>query len=344
MTILFLVLISMAIVGGHLNSTPDPYNTMIILSAMAEICLLYFIMTALPFFVRRKSPTIWKIKGKSICKWNILIGLLVLMIIDVIKMGGIYDKVFQNMGENLIYALMFYYINTRSLAKKKMSPDKKIDSTVTGNWDISGQDVMYVEKTTVPEVPLPVASTAEVSTSQPQNSQPEQKEKVRYCSKCGNIVDSQTKKCTGCGKQYFKGIPWKSVRTIAVALLLVGSIAGNIVLYNENSKLEKEKTELTDNIIELKKSNATLNNRAERLTENNIELEKNNQSLQRKLRTAENDIALYNKYVALVVDDGTRLYHKYGCDVLDKADSYWCYGYSDSTFKQYKPCPLCYGD
>ncbi len=167
---------------------------------------------------------------------------------------------------------------------------------------------------------------------------------ARYCSKCGSAIDSKTKKCTGCGKQYFKGIPWKPVCNIAVALLLVASFVGNALLFKEKAALVKENTILGDTITELEKSKTVLNTRIDQLQETRSSLQKKNTSLEQELRIAENDIALYNKYVALVVDDGTRLYHKYGCDVLDKADSYWCYGYSDSTFKQYKPCPLCYGD
>jgi len=36
-----------------------------------------------------------------------------------------------------------------------------------------------------------------------QTSHPVSKVAVKYCSRCGNAIDPTTKKCTGCGKQYF---------------------------------------------------------------------------------------------------------------------------------------------
>ena len=50
----------------------------------------------------------------------------------------------------------------------------------------------------------------------------------RYCSKCGNGIDPITKMCTGCGKQYFKGNPWKVFGVVVLTLLLIGKNGVNL--------------------------------------------------------------------------------------------------------------------
>ena len=135
MAILSLVFVFIVTLGGYLTIASDPYSSAIWLYAVADTLFTCFVMMAIPICVKRINPAVWKSKGKTICKWNILIAILVLMLIDVIKIGGFYDKVFQNMGENFVYALMFYFENTRSLKKKKKSPDEKsAESSVIGNW------------------------------------------------------------------------------------------------------------------------------------------------------------------------------------------------------------------
>ena len=43
----------------------------------------------------------------------------------------------------------------------------------------------------------------------------------RYCSKCGSIVDNESKKCTGCGKQYFNGFKGKNLIIITLLFMLI---------------------------------------------------------------------------------------------------------------------------
>ena len=114
---------------------------------------------------------------------------------------------------------------------------------------------------------------------------------------------------------------------MAFSVLLVASCAGNVILYREKTTLEEK--------------NATLHSRIDRLMEQNKEWETFNARLESDLEDAERENGFYNKYVALVVDDGTGLYHNYDCVVLDD-ENFWCYGYSDSKYEQYKPCPRCH--
>lgn len=53
----------------------------------------------------------------------------------------------------------------------------------------------------------------------------QKKSKQRYCKLCGQPIDNTTKKCTGCGKQYFKA-RFKPLYALLVILLLVGGYVG----------------------------------------------------------------------------------------------------------------------
>lgn len=82
---------------------------------------------------------------------------------------------------------------------------------------------------------------------------------ARYCSKCGSIIDSKTKKCSGCGNQYFKGIPWKPIINVVVVCLLVVSAIFNGVLYTKNTKFAREIKELKDDNETISASHDSLN-------------------------------------------------------------------------------------
>ena len=51
--------------------------------------------------------------------------------------------------------------------------------------------------------------------------------KTKYCSCCGSVIDSESKVCRGCGKQYYKFQEWH-VYMLALAIALILSILINI--------------------------------------------------------------------------------------------------------------------
>lgn len=78
-------------------------------------------------------------------------------------------------------------------------------------------------------VTAPVAEMSKATTSK------------RFCSHCGNLIDEESKICTGCGKQYFKGIRYylvsifakKHIPSIIISSLLVISLIANAIMaYN----------------------------------------------------------------------------------------------------------------
>lgn len=60
-----------------------------------------------------------------------------------------------------------------------------------------------------------------VQQSRPQKQKKKKAPKVRYCSRCGSLIDSETKKCTGCERQYFRGIRFKKPTFVVVILVLL---------------------------------------------------------------------------------------------------------------------------
>lgn len=144
--------------------------------------------------------------------------------------------------------------------------------------------------------------------------------RVRYCSLCGNPIDGETKRCTGCGKQYFKGIPWKRVIAVIFSLLLVASLAVNMLSYRVLEEIVHENDDLAEKI-------------------NSIQVEK--KDIENELKENYKIFNEINKLVVFVEDDGTKLYHRFQCEKF-KGDSFWAFNLDAAKDKGYKPCSLCH--
>ena len=88
----------------------------------------------------------------------------------------------------------------------------------------------FCGSTLVPQAAEPVQPAAPVTVKK--------EKKQKFCKECGSPIDSESNKCTGCGKQYFKikGKPkakgckfkwWYAA--VAIAVLLVGYVAVNYI-------------------------------------------------------------------------------------------------------------------
>jgi RNA polymerase subunit RPABC4/transcription elongation factor Spt4 len=51
-------------------------------------------------------------------------------------------------------------------------------------------------------------------------------------------------------------------------------------------------------------------------------------------------LSFYEQHAVVVPDDGTNLYHTYGCDYLDTS-SFWIYNTEAAIDEGFKPCPHC---
>ena len=128
--------------------------------------------------------------------------------------------------------------NTAVEDSKSTEPEKNVEMSLSpkdetpkkyGNYNIYGADVKFNPENNRP--------TQEAKYCENKTSSPEEKIKAeaptpkstRYCSLCGGAIDDETKQCTKCGKQYFKGFNKTEIALIVVSALLLISVIINIV-------------------------------------------------------------------------------------------------------------------
>ena len=155
------------------------------------------------------------------------------------------------------------------------------------------------------------------------------KTKARYCSRCGSLIDNQTKQCTGCGKKYFKGIRFNKVFCIVLAfsLALIAAIGFIGYQYTEINSLE-EKT-------------ASLNSKVNSLNSQISTLKTQKSNLEKKVNQYEDIVEFVDDHVVFVEDDGTKLYHKYECYKF-KGNYFWAYNTEAAIDRGYKACSACH--
>ena len=149
----------------------------------------------------------------------------------------------------------------------------------------------------------------------------------RYCSHCGNIIDEESKICTGCGKQYFKGIKHllskvfnkQHLALVVVSCVLFISLIANIIL--------------AINVADLDRAYQINRDKVERYEDSIADY-------RTKISGLENDLYFYNKHVVFVSDDGTKIYHKVDCYKFDSS-YFWAYNTEAAKSKGYTPCSWC---
>lgn len=154
--------------------------------------------------------------------------------------------------------------------------------------------------------------------------------KLRYCSHCGNAIDPHTKQCTGCGKQYFKGLSSK----VVLAILLTISIVGNTLLVSINYRLKNELSDLEQKYKALQQENISLNSEiseVQRKKDFYYEFYVDNSA---KLK-------FFDTSIVFIENDGTKYYHKYECSKFVGSD-YWAHNSEYARYIGYYPCPDCY--
>lgn len=148
--------------------------------------------------------------------------------------------------------------------------------------------------------------------------------KATYCKHCGGLVDPETKKCTKCGKQYFK-FPTLAVVRGLVAALIIAMGVGLVYLYNQNQALAQE--------LDMKTKEASRNESLYKGAESNANSWKN------KYLSIYDEYQFYHDY-AVIVQDGVTNYHSYGCPRIDYS-YFWIYNIDAAEGLDYDPCPKC---
>ena len=147
--------------------------------------------------------------------------------------------------------------------------------------------------------------------------------KTKYCSRCGSVVDNKTKTCTGCGKQYFRGFRFTKFSITVIALaLIIATVSTLCVLQYVNTQ------ELKDEINDLERQVST-----KQSTINRLENEKWDNWAK---------LNFFDSYAEIVGDDGTEVYHKWGCSKLDTSDGFWILNSDAAKGRGYTKCSHCH--
>lgn len=193
---------------------------------------------------------------------------------------------------------------------------------------------------------IPQSSTEpEKVSEQPKYIAPK-KSKQRYCKYCGGAIESEEKKCTRCGKQYFKlKLPRKAFGYRITIFALVVLLGANIIQFIQQREQIKElETTINEQQRNLDGKVDIIRSYIQQVDK----LEKENSELAAKS-------AFFDKYVVLVINDGTNKYHKYDCSkVLKSAGeiwwqetksgveyTFWIYILNTAKSLGYSPCTEC---
>ena len=142
--------------------------------------------------------------------------------------------------------------------------------------------------------------------------------KATYCKQCGGLVDPETKKCTKCGKQYFK-LPKNIVRNSIIALMFLAMAGGLVYMYLQNQALNGKPSGAAESASTTEKLYAEFNYPPDDIDE---------------------IMSFYHNH-AVIVQDGDRYYHDFGCPLVNY-DSFWIYNKQLARDLGYTYCSQCY--
>lgn len=175
--------------------------------------------------------------------------------------------------------------------------------------------------------------------------------KKKYCSRCGTLIDPQSKQCTGCGKKKFKGIKInKFAVTITVLSLVIAALVGtNVYQYLRYSGIDEELRKKSIIIENLEVENENLEGEVERLStkvfDQGLTLDRQKQMMEFMEERDDEYSEVVNfceDHVEIICDDGTNSYHKYGCIYLDLSRGFLIYNTETAEGRGYIRCPYCH--
>ena len=165
--------------------------------------------------------------------------------------------------------------------------------------------------------------------------------KLRYCKLCGNLVDSKTKKCTKCGKQYFRN-PLKEIPLFAIVLAIILCVTLGFF----SNSIKQKQQEIDDLLAKVSDLESTIESRNKTIKEYEKQIAAKNERAARIIsenQAMEDKCDFIDKYVVFVCNDNSRLYHKYDCLSFQISNStFWAYNTEAARGKGFKPCSKCF--
>lgn len=185
------------------------------------------------------------------------------------------------------------------------------------------------------------------------------------CSKCGAEVEENSQFCSNCGKRVERekkdsNKEWEICTFIfaAISLILLLAIVVLFVLFRNRMKFQENLTaEMQSDVIALQSQVSSLEVERDGFIEQvDILIEERddyraqvntlgdrNRSLLNKISDMSNEIAFYEDYACIVMDDGTKKYHTYNCDaVINTDNAFWIFNLNMAEDRGYYACPVCH--
>ena len=200
---------------------------------------------------------------------------------------------------------------------------------------------------------IPIIKTTPTSMSQPEKpvdtprSQNKKSGKIKYCSKCGSAIDNKTKKCTGCGKQYFRGLRFTKFSGAVTILVFVIIVLSTVCIFQYwniqelGSTNRATITDLENKIIDLEQQ---VRNKETSITLREGTIENLQYEIEKlKQETADHSagFSFFERYAEIIPDDGRKKYHKWGCPKLDTSHGFWIYN-TEAVPDDYVFCLYCH--
>lgn len=211
---------------------------------------------------------------------------------------------------------------------------------------LSVKEVDPTPVTETPNSPTPVLKKEEpvVAASAPKGAKSVQ---TRYCSKCGSEIDRKTKKCTGCGKQYFRGLRFTKFSVTVIILVLVIAVLSTLCVlqYIRNQEtIARLETNISNLALQVRNRDSIISAKdtaieAKKTTIKRLEDELDDLKEERWDNLAK--LRFFDNYAEIIPDNGTRTYHKWGCSKLDTSDGFWIFN-TAAAEDDYKKCPHCH--
>lgn len=142
------------------------------------------------------------------------------------------------------------------------------------------------------------------------------------CPHCDQEIPNKSEFCIFCGEKIVQKKRPKAIITLSILLAISLAMAGGELIYI------LVKGQQTLEIIDGYKQ--TVSAKTTQIT-----------NLKKQVDDLERKAYFLDSHIAIVPDDGTRLYHKYGCSNWD-ASSFWAYNTEAAEGRGYSPCPYCH--
>lgn len=156
----------------------------------------------------------------------------------------------------------------------------------------------------------------------------------RYCKKCGGLIDRETKKCQGCGKQYLHIT--KIVWIAFLAIICCALLGLSVYQHGQIVSMERELEEATATISEKEKIVASQRKKISE-QESKIDAQKGIANLYEKWWA---DKAHFMDDHIVLIGDSNNKYHKYGCEDLDLT-YFYAYNTENAKAQGYRACSKC---